>query len=374
VKLAHDGHARIPFIVKTQHVWVRGTVGDSDSLWIVVDTGAGASVMDDSLARSIGLRAVGTYEAHGAGGSQAGTQVKAPPIRLAGLTVERHRLDTTSLREFGAMSGQPMDLILGYELFHDCVVRFDYAAGVMDVWDAHHAPRHFEGSEIPMTLVDHHPYVDAEIDFPGRAPISGRWVIDTGASGSLSITPEIVERDSLTAALPRTMEILGRGVGGESRYRVGRADSFKLGTLTFDQPIAVLTPAGPGRIAVPGSVGNIGGQVLMRCRITFDYRHHRVYFEPGEKFAAPFESDMSGATLVRSGDDFVVRIVNPETPASEAGLREGDHVTRIDGTPSSGIDLQALRKRFSGAGRSVQLDVTRGDEHFTATLVLRRII
>ncbi len=374
VQLEPGGHARIPFIVKTQHIRVRGTLGDSDSLWFVIDTGAQSSVLDDSVARTLGLRVVGTYEAHGAGGAQAGIRVAAPPIHLPGLTIRRKQLDATSLRPLGGASGQPIDLILGYELFHDCVVRFDYDAGVMDVWDRRHAPHRLTGATVPMTLVSHHPYVEAEIDFPGRAPLTGRWVIDTGAAGALSITPEFVERDSLAAALPRTLEILGRGVGGESHYRTGRVDAFKLGALTFDHPIAVLTPPGPGRIAVPGAVGNIGGQVLSRCSITFDYRHRLVAFEPNAKFSQPFESDMSGATLLHEGPDFVVRLVNPDTPAAEAGLEEGDRVTAIDGTPSASLDLSALRTHFSGIGRSVQLDVTRGDRHFTATVVLRRII
>jgi len=330
--------------------------------------------MDDSLAQSLGMHAVGTYEAHGAGGSQAGTQVAGAPIRIPGLTVRQRRVDTTTLRALSAMSGRSMDVILGYELFRDCMVRFDYAAGVMDVWDRHHAPRESLGVAVPMTLESHLPYVEGEIDFPGRAPISGRFVIDTGSGGSLAIMPEIVERDSLATSLPRTLETISRGVGGEIHSRAGRANAFRLGTLTFEKPIAVLAPAITGRMAARGAVGNIGGQVLGRCSVTFDYRHQRVFFEPNPKFSDPFEADMSGAVLLRTGADYVVRLVNPDSPASEAGLEEGDHVTSIDGTPTAGLDLSALRTHLTGAGRSVRLEVTRGDEHHTATMVLRRLI
>ena len=374
VVLERDGHARIPFLVKTGHIWVRGRVGDSDSLWIVIDTGAAASVMDDSLARRLGLRVTGTHEAHGAGGSQEGSEVAGQPIFLPGLTVRLKHLDTVSLTAFGAASGQPMDFILGYELFHDCVVRFDYANGVLDAWDARHAPRNLPGVTVPMTLVQHHPYVEAEVTFPGRAPIRGKWVIDTGSALALSIAPEIVARESLAASLPRTIEAIGRGVGGEVRVRTGRADAFQLGALTFDQPIATLAAPGAGRISVVGSVGNIGGQILGRCRVTFDYRHQRVVFEPNERFAEPFEGEMSGATFVRAGPDFVVRLVNPGTPAAEAGLHEGDRVTSVDGRPAAEFDLAALRAHLTGAGRAVQVDVVRGDEHFRATLTLRRLI
>ena len=374
VVLGKDGHARIPFIVKNGHVWVRGRIGDSDSLWIVIDTGAAASVMDDSLAQRLGLRVTGTHEAHGAAGVQAGGVVTGRDVLLPGLTVHPDHLDTTSLTAFGAASGQPMDLILGYELFHDCVVRFDYANGVLDAWDARHAPRDLPGVTVPMTLVQNHPYVDAEVTFPGRAPIRGRWVIDTGSAMALSIAPEIVERDSLVASLPRTIQAIGRGVGGEVRVRTGRVESFQLGALTFDRPLATLAAPGAGRISVVGSVGNIGGQILGRCRVTFDYAHQRVLFEPNEKFAEPFDGEMSGATFARAGPDFVVRFVNPDSPAADAGLREGDHVTSFDGRPAADFDLAALRAYLTGAGRVVKVDVVRGDQHFSAALALRRLI
>jgi S1-C subfamily serine protease len=108
--------------------------------------------------------------------------------------------------------------------------------------------------------------------------------------------------------------------------------------------------------------------------VTFDYAHQRVVFEPNERFAEPFEGEMSGATFVRAGPDFVVRLVNPGTPAAEAGLHEGDRVTSVDGRPAAEFDLAALRAHLTGAGRAVQVDVVRGDEHFRATLTLRRLI
>src|SRR5262249_23315759 len=45
-----DGHARFPFELRGQHIWVRGQV-NADSAWIVIDTGASQTVMDLGLAR-----------------------------------------------------------------------------------------------------------------------------------------------------------------------------------------------------------------------------------------------------------------------------------------------------------------------------------
>lgn len=127
-----DGHARIPFDIRNQHVWLRGRVNGSDSVWIVLDSGAASSVLDDALARSLSLRVSGEHEARGAGGTQRSHTVENVTIELAGLSLHRRNMDSIDLGALGALQGgRPMQAILGYELFQSCVVRFNYDAGVL---------------------------------------------------------------------------------------------------------------------------------------------------------------------------------------------------------------------------------------------------
>ena len=369
-----QGHARIPFDLRSQHVWVRGRVNGSDSIWIVIDTGASSSVLDEKVARDLSLKVSGHHEALGAGGRQASSTVEDVTIELAGLSLHRRNMDTIDLAALGAQGGRPMQLVLGYELFQSCVVRFDYEAVVIDVWEAGRAPRDPAGVSVPMTLEENHPYVEGVLTVPGRAPLRGRFVIDTGSSQALFIAPDVARRESLASAFPRTLVGIGRGVGGELKSRVGRAESFSLGGLVFSRPTVVMPDPGAGRISVPGSLGNIGGQVLGRCRVTFDYPHRRVRFEPAPGFDRPFEADMSGATLSRTSDGVAVRWVNPETPAAEAGLQVGDIVTGVDGEAAERVDLAQLRLRLQQEGRVVRFQVKRGGDSLEKTLTLRRLL
>ena len=370
-----DGrHARIPFDLRNNHVWVRGAINSSDSIWIVIDTGAESSVMDEGLARKLRLRMSGSHESMGAGGRQREYTAHDVTIQLPGVAIERKQIGATDLASITGAGGRPMQVIVGYELFRACVVRFDYAAGVIDVWDAKAAPRDLAGAEVPMRLRENHPYVQAELNVAGGPPIRGEFVIDTGSSQALIIAPDVVERESLATRVPRTLEIAGRGVGGESRMSVGRADAFRLGALTFEKPLMALARPSPGRISLPGTIGNIGGQILGRCRVTFDYARHIVRFEPAESFAEPFEADMSGMTLARADTTLEVRLVNPGTPAAEAGLATGDRNLRVDGAPVPAIDLAWLRQQLRTDGRSVKIEYRRGGEERSATVVLRRLI
>lgn len=373
LRLARDGHTRIPFDLRGQHIWVRGRVNDSDSLWIVIDTGAGACLMDQGLAQSLALKLSGHHESRGAAGTQRAQSASDVTVSLPGLSLHRDRMDTTDLSAFALLGGHPMQLVLGYELFQSCVVRFDYPAGMMDVWDLEHAPKESAGVMVPMTLTENHPYVEAALTLPGRAPLKGRFVIDTGSSMALLVAPEVAARESVTAALPKTMTVIARGVGGELKNQVGRAESFSLGSLVFSKPTVVIPEPG-GRISAPGSIGNIGGQILGRCRVTFDYPHQQVRFEPGTTFDRPFETDMLGATLTRGEGGVLVRWVNPGTPADEMGLRVGDVVTHVDGEVAGSIDPAALKLRLQNEGCEVMLRIRRGGETIERKATLRRLI
>ena len=173
----------------------------------------------------------------------------------------------------------PLQVVIGYELFQSCVVRFDYPAGVMDVWDAKHAPRHLEGVTVPMTLENNHPYVGGTLMVPGRPPLEGRFVIDTGKQ--CRTHPRA--RGGGAREPPRRVPPPSRGDRprrGRRRVEPGRARHgvHHYGDLTFTKPIVVMPDSGAGHIAAGGSIGNIGGQILGRCRVTFDYPRHTIGF------------------------------------------------------------------------------------------------
>ena len=374
LKFASGGHARIPLQLRNQLVWIRGAVnGSTDSIWIVVDTGASASLMDESVARRLSLKLKGEHQARGAAGTQSGAMAHDVTISIAGLQIRRQRLPTTDLSAFARQGGRSMDLVLGYELFESRVVRFDYAAGVMDVWEPAQAPAVTGGATVPFTLVHNHPYVEGQLALPGRAPIRGRFVIDTGSAMALLVAPDVAERESVTAAFPTRITTLSRGVGGELKNQVGRAESFTVGGLAFARPVVVVPEPG-GRISTPGSIGNIGGQILGRCRVTFDYAKMQVHFEPATDFERPFEADMLGATLHRLDDGVTVRWVNPGTPAHESGLLVGDIVTHVDDEPAEAIDPAVLRQRMQTEGRQVKLRLKRGTQNLEVTATLRRLL
>jgi C-terminal processing protease CtpA/Prc len=136
----------------------------------------------------------------------------------------------------------------------------------------------------------------------------------------------------------------------------------------------VVPAAGAGRISAVGSIGNIGGQILGRCRVTFDYPRSRIAFEPTDGFERPFETDMSGMSISRRPEGTMVRYVNPGTPAAESGVQVGDRVVTVDGEPVERVDPAALRLRFQQEGRPVRMQVERAGRTLPIEFTLRRLL
>jgi len=168
-----------------------------------------------------------------------------------------------------------------------------------------------------------------------------------------------------------------RGVGGPTEIRLTRLQGFEMGGFSLAEPVAALQPAGKGRISAEGTVGNIGGGVLSRFKVIFDYSRRRMILEPGPDLALPFEADMSGLGLVAIPPDLQrisVARVTEGSPAAEAGVLAGDEIRTVDGQPVGDLGLSTLRERLRLEGQEVRFELLRGAEPITLEFKTRRMI
>ena len=367
----------IPIEASNRHVAFQARVNDRDGVRLVLDTGAGGSVLDAALSSSLGLAEVGTAHAQGSGGSAMGSTVRGVDVTLPGLQLLDQTMSTLELGAISAQSGRPLDGILGHPFLSRCVVEIDYPRKCVSFFDAKGYTYTGPGVSVPITFKQNLPYVKANVVLPDGRSVSGKFVIDTGASTNLILSPESVEREGIADALGKTMTVQSRGVGGVSEIRLARLGRLELGGFSLAGPVAALQPSGTGRISAEGTVGNIGGGILSRFKVIFDYSRQRMILEPGPDLALPFEADMSGLSLVSIPPDLrrvsVARVLDG-SPAFEAGVRAGDEIQTVNGKPVAEIDLSALRESLRLEGKDVKLELLRGTEPITLELKTRRMI
>src|SRR5690348_10481423 len=156
------------------------------------------------------------------------------------------------------------------------------------------------------------------------------------------------------------------------RERASHESALSRSGAVIKVPVAELTTGTSGDAASSHIAGNIGGDLLKRFRVTFDYAHQRLWLEPNALNAAPEQFDRSGLWLSRAPDgDFAVGDVATGSAAQSAGIEAGDEIIAVNGTSSSKLRLYELREAFEHApGTKFMIRVKHGTRIVTRQLVL----
>jgi hypothetical protein len=367
---------RIPLELNGNHVLIQGRVNNSAPLWFTVDTGAAVSVINVRRARELNLQMEGTGSARGAGGSAQSSRVSNVTFNLQGLELKNLSMITLALDSIEATSGRSMDVILGADLFMRYVVEIDYANKLLTIYEPDQFTYGGKGESLPLKFAANHPYVTGKISIAGMEAIEGEFVIDAGSNFGITLVPSFFNSRKLLDHIPKTIQSKARGVGGEFPMAIGRVEGLELGSFKLEKPVAAF-PQTSGFIAREGAAGNIGGLILRRFKVTFDYPHKRMILEPNPNFKEPFEIDMSGLALITESPEFRLRKISrvlENSPAAEAGLKAEDLLLEVNGRAASDLTLSGLREMFRQEGQEYELKIKRGAETMQLKLKTRRLI
>lgn len=350
-------------------------VNGSKPLSFGLDTGAYLSVINTPVAEQLGLKIGGRAVGFGAGGQVPSLQLSDVNLDINGATLQDLDLSAMALGSIENSLGRPMDGILGAEFFKRYVVELDYEKNEMTLYEPADFVYSGSGESLPLTFYHNHPYVRARVSLPGIKPVEGEFVIDAGSNFPVILLPSFIERNNLRESLPPTITTFGRGVGGEVRMPIGRSNSLELGRLKLERLVTAF-PSN-GWFGEQGKAGNIGSAVLRRFRVIFDYPRARMILEPNKYFSDAFEHDMSGLSLVSESPAFrVVRVnrVLAQSPAEEAGIKQGDEILSVDGRAAEQFKLVTLREMLRQPGKIFSLKVKRGAEIISLELKTRRLV
>jgi hypothetical protein len=253
------------------------------------------------------------------------------------------------------LDGPPIKAVIGYEILKRLVTVIDYAGHRITFMNPAGFQPSAQAQAVKFKFNEHIPTIQAAID-----GIVGDFEIDTGAWSSLILMGPFSAAHRLAEKYQATRRVIaGDGVGGQSRALLLRPETLQIGTFEIRQPVGEMLLDKQGVAADPRLAGNIGGGILHRFTLTFDYPHQLLYLEPNADFAEADVYDRSGLWLTRDGADaFSVKDVVADSPAARAGLTVGDRIIAIDGIKASGLGMTALRQRLRGVpGTPVRLTV-----------------
>ncbi|MBO3462224.1 aspartyl protease family protein [Dyadobacter bucti] len=378
--------ARIPFELHSNLILLYAKINDTDSLRFILDTGVSSIIITDpyvlkpdrlQLTRKVSLTGAGE-------GKSISAHVAIDNRFSMGRLKANHQNIVVLEEDFLRLSeyvGVPVHGIFGYEIFNNFVVTIDFSRKELILMRPDkYTYKTKKGDKHPLIIEDTKPFTDAVTLYADGREHPIRVLIDTGAGHALLLNNTSKESFRLPEKVIRAQ--LGRGLNGVINGNLGRIDRLRLGRFEMDNIVASF----PDSIAFgsklhPGSdrQGNIGCELLRRFKVTMNYQERYMVLKPiRSRLREKFEHDMSGMEIRAEGRDlhsYFVNHIQEDSPASKAGLEEGDQLLFIDDNAASDLNVSDIYKLMQrGDGKNIDLLVKRKGEIFFTQITLKRMI
>jgi hypothetical protein len=246
-------------------VLVSVSLNGSASDWWAVDSGASECIVDRSLARKAKLITRGGRDLRGAGkGTVRLDSIRSSvALRLGGKPLPT--CDHFGAVDLGGLAGngaRPIAGILGYEFFSRYVVRIDFAAHTLTLYDPTKYRYAGNGETIQLFFDRRQPSIDVHIRTAHRPQVIRRLLVDTGSEDAVD---DISIRRSSRAP---EITVATTGLGASYEAAIGTLDTVQIGRFIFTNL--------PG---VASDIGLVGNGVWSRFVCVFDFARKRLIIE-----------------------------------------------------------------------------------------------
>lgn len=361
---------QIPIEIYNNLIVVPVVLNGALPLKFILDTGVRTAILTQKTFTDIlNLSYSRKYTISGPGGVQIieAYITNNVSLELPGVLGRGHALlvlgeDYLELRNY---LGTDVHGILGYELFSRFIIQVDYEKKLLTLMELKRFKKRRKYQSIPIKIEDTKPYITTSVVLADGTQLTVKLLVDSGASHGLMLEPtsdsRIIVPDKMVSS------IIGRGLGGEITGKVGRIQSLKLGAYEIENVIANFPDPNSYfdslKLGATQRNGAIGGDVLSRFTVIFNFPKEEMYLKKNASFKNKFHYNLSGLTVKAKGSRlnvFEIIEVRKQSVADIAGVLAGDLIVNINGTNTSSLDLNTINGFFNyKPGKKIHLLVDR---------------
>ncbi|WP_293873774.1 aspartyl protease family protein [Flavobacterium sp.] len=317
---------------------------------------------------------------------------------------------------FSSQIGIPVNGIMGYNFFKNHLVEINYERKKIIIYNHNYKPllkiiqRKFIQDSI--NIEESKPYLISNIKANNQI-FPSKLLVDTGNSDAVWIFRSKFN----TIELPQKniQDYLGRGFSGNIFGKRARINSFEFGKKIFEYPLVTF----PDSISIQNAnfvqdrIGSVGGEILSRFIIIFDYLNGKIYTRSNNKLHDPFHFNMSGIDVEHAGLEWVketadenpnqgikiysngndqnienslkirftlkpifkISNIRVDSEAEKSGLKVGDRILKINREPAQGFTIQLINELLkSEEGKTIEIEVERNNKNYIFKFQLKNII
>ncbi|MFT4983723.1 MAG: hypothetical protein ACI9Q9_000768 [Flavobacterium sp.] len=379
---------KIPFKLINNLVFIPIHVNGIE-LTFLLDSGVKETILfslEDK--KEISLKNIEKITLRGLGSEDAieGLKSAGNLLEIGGMESINHLLYIIVDQNFNISShiGIPVNGIIGSSLFNNNLFEINYEKGKVVFYEDNRRNRRRierKHKKVPITIEESKPYVNASTVINAASiPVPVKLLIDVGNSDAIWLFQDV--SDKIKVPTNNFDDYLGKGFSGDVMGKRARIAEFLISDFKFTKPIVAFPNSSSLRhlTIVPDRVGSVGGEILKRFSVVFDYRNRFVYLKKNRNYFAPFVYNKSGIEIMQTGTQWVqetlylqgvpvavshmghsrgrsasslkykiqlqpvfeIANIRESSLAAKSGLRKGDVIISINKKPAHRYSLQKI--------------------------------
>lgn len=331
--------------------------------FLVFDTGSPYTCVDSTFLAGSGLKYNSILPAQmgGAGNNQEIVRIIVDELNYT-VDEKEYQSHISPIIQLKPILGDYADGILGIDNMGEKVIAINYLDEQMWFGDQLGDTAGF--ASIPIRYENNRIYLPLAVTVREGKTIRGEALMDLGSGGTVTLTSKVAKQYSLKKLSPLLHYTFSRGgIGGESSGCAFRATNITLGPFSLDSVTMAFSKNTGGALSHAEYFAIIGNQIWEGFDMIIDLPGKHLYLKPNAKFDEPFKSPVYGFSYTdrsRTLGYWVVDGLTAQSNAEKAGLKNGDHITAINGRNVKEIGLEEQRTLFDGLS-GVTLTIQRGD-------------
>ena len=334
-----------------------------------------------------------------------GLKSKNNVLEFSSLKMPNHLLYIVLDPDFNLSShiGIPVNGIVGYQFFRNNLVEINYRKKKIIVFkdipkNRKKIERKFDAMAI--TVEKFKPYIKGTVTLEGNS-IPVKLLVDIGNSDAVWL---FQDRSKFIKVPEKSFDdYLGKGFSGDVIGKRAKIEKMTMYDFEFNNPIAAFPDSSSIRNVsmVPDRMGSVGGEIMKRFDLVFDYRNEQLFLKKNGNYSQPFSYNKSGVEIQHNGLQWVQETVPMEmvktpransevnvysaktefkykfqvkplyeianvranSPAAIAGLLKGDIIIKINNNPTYKYSLQDIITLFrSDVDKWITLEIERKNE------------